>query len=153
MRLGYGTLATGYQGWKMTRNQTIDRHTRNMEPAPRFFASLAPWWALYSFGVLWLGAMTGLTGWMMHRGQRLIWAALTAIGAGTIVAAGGLLWQRSAWQQRARRWQAFHPASGARIANMDRRTGHTVRVVAALGLAILAAAVRAGLRQGPARYH
>ncbi len=137
----------------MTRKQTNDRVAHNTEPVPRFFASLAPWWALYSFGVLWLGAMTGLTGWMMHRGQRLIWAALTAIGAGTIVAALGLLWQRSAWQNRARRWQARHPAGDSRIAAIDRRTGHLVRGVAGLGLAILAAAVRAALRQGPARQH
>ncbi len=135
----------------MMKDNSHVRLSHNTEPTPRFFASLAPWWALYSFGVLWLGAMTGLTGWMMHRGQRLIWSALTAIGAGTVVAAGGLFWQRSAWQQRARRWQAYHPIGDTRIATIERRTGYMVRILAGLGLTILAAAVRAAFRHGPAR--
>ncbi|SRR5579875_2873346 len=77
--------------------------SRRESRPPRFFAQMAPGWALYAFAVLFLSAITGLAGWLAQRGIRLIWGILVALGAGAQVAGLALLWQRAAWRSRVRR--------------------------------------------------
>src|SRR6185437_4348430 len=72
--------------------------SRQIARPPRFFAHLAPGWALYSYAVLITSALTGIIGWMAQRGIRLIWGILTALGIGAQIAGLGLLWQRAAWR-------------------------------------------------------
>jgi hypothetical protein len=107
---------------------------------PRFFARMAPGWALYAFAVLALAALTGLIGWLAQRGIRLIWSILVALGLGAHLAAFTLLWQRAAWRTRVHRAGALAaPPLRPALARVEQRAQRTAQGFLLAGLILFAA--------------
>ncbi len=107
---------------------------------PRFFAHLAPGWALYSGTVLALSALTALASWLAQRGNRRIWGILVALGLAAHLAALALLWQRAAWRRRVRAAEApAVPALRPALARVERRTARTTQGLILVGLTLFVA--------------
>lgn len=105
---------------------------------PRFFAALAPAWALYLFAVLLLGAMTAVATWMVQQRWRLPNAILLALGVGAGAGALGVVWQRTAWRGRVRRWGTAPATACAAplVARTERRAARSVRGLTIAGAAL-----------------
>ena len=113
--------------------------------SPRFFALMAPGWALYMLLVFVLTALAGIAGWMMQNGLRRGWALLSALGVGVQVGGFALLWQRHAWHNRLLRELA--PISHAQqVAQIDRHVRRTARGCLWIGAALLTCGIIGAVR-------
>ena len=106
---------------------------------PRLPSVHLPGWARYGVALFVMSALTGIGGWMAHRGVRLYATLVTLCGVLMAIGAGGLAWRRQVWWGRVRRGPLVPLAATSLIKQDQRRAGQIIFALLGTGVALFVA--------------